>query len=121
MPMTIEYLNASGLFVINTDDNNCTKIDTGDLTITLVPTTSTFIASITNDSTEAGRQVIITAPGNGNNDVVTVSPNLDTSDNKWLRYDRESDGNFNDDPSATATFGIQKSNPVQIFMRQSYQ
>jgi predicted acyltransferase (DUF342 family) len=121
MPMTIEYLNASGLFVINTDDNNCTQIDTGDLEITLIPTTSTSIASITNNSTEAGRQVIITAPGNGNNDVVIVSPNLDTSDNKWLRYDWNGDGNFNNDPSATAVFGINRGNKVQIFMRQSYQ
>jgi hypothetical protein len=122
IPMTIKYLNDKGSFVINTYDINCTQIDTGDLNITLDPSTSTFIVSITNTPAEAGRHVDITAPGNGNNDVVTFSPNLDKSDNKWLRYDwPERDGNFNDDPSATARFGIHKGNPVQIFMRQSYQ
>jgi predicted acyltransferase (DUF342 family) len=121
MPMIVEYFNASGLFVINTDDYNCTQINTGDLDITLAPLTSTSIASITNMSTEAGRQVTITAPGNGKNDVVQVSLNLETSVNQWLRYDWDSDGNFNDDPSATATFGINRGNKVLIFMRQTYQ
>jgi hypothetical protein len=120
MPMTIKYLNDKGVFVINTDDNNCTQIDTVDLDITFTPKKNSDV-TITNTPAEAGRHVDITAPGNGNNDVVRVSPNLDTSDNKWLRYDWEVDGNFNDDPSATATFGIHKGNPVQIFMRQSYQ
>jgi hypothetical protein len=121
MSMVVKYLNASGFFVINTDDNNCTQIDTGDLDVTLTPSTSTSIVSITNTPNEAGRHVDITAPGNGNNDVVRVSPNLDTSVDKWLRYDWNNDGNFNNDPSSTATFGINKGNPVQIFMQQIYQ
>jgi MSHA biogenesis protein MshQ len=120
MPMTIEYLNASA-FVINTDDNNCTQIDTVDLDITLTSLTSTSTVSITNTPAEAGRHVDIAAPGDVNNDVVRVSPNLDTSVDKWLRYDWNNDGNFNNDPSSTATFGINKGNPVQIFMRQIYQ
>jgi predicted acyltransferase (DUF342 family) len=121
MSMVVKYLNASGFFVINTDDNNCTQIDTGDLDVTLTPSTSTSIVSITNTPNEAGRHVDITAPGNGNNDVVRVSPNLDTSVDKWLRYDWNNDGNFNNDPSSTATFGINEGNPVQIFMQQIYQ
>jgi MSHA biogenesis protein MshQ len=61
--------------------------------------------------------VTITAPGAGNNDVVEVSPNLNSSGDKWLRHDWNNDGDFDDDPSAIATFGIYTGSSVQIYIQ----
>jgi MSHA biogenesis protein MshQ len=117
MPMVVEYLNGNGFYEINGDDN-CTQIDTGDLDITLNPSTSTAEASITNSEAVNGSHgVTITAPGAGNNDVVEVSPNLNSSGDKWLRHDWNNDGNFDDEPSAIATFGIYTGSSVQIYIQ----
>lgn len=122
MPMVVEYLSASG-FTVNTDDNNCTQIVDSDLTVTpnlRSPGASTV--SVTNPNSILGdHEVTLTAPGSGLDGNVIVTPNLDTSLDKWLRYDWDSDGDLDDDPSATATFGIYKGNPVNIYIQQTYQ
>jgi predicted acyltransferase (DUF342 family) len=115
IPIVIEYFGASGSFVVNTDDTDCTQVVTSDLNITLTPPTSTSIVSIANTES-VGHVVSITAPGNGNNDVVRISPNLD----KWLRYRWNNSDEFNEDPKATATFGVFKGHQYIIYMEQSY-
>jgi len=123
MPMVVEYRNASGFYVINTDDNNCTQLVDSDLVVTpdlLSPGVS--MVSVTNTNSVLGNHgITLTAPGAGLDGNVLVSPNLDTSIDKWLRYDWNSDGDFDDDPSAIATFGIYKGNEVNIYIQQTYQ
>jgi MSHA biogenesis protein MshQ len=116
IPIAIEYFDANSSFIINTDDTECTQVVIDDLNITLIPAASTSIVSITKTGTN--EQVVnITAPNNGNHDVIRISPNLD----KWLRYDWSKSGDFNEDPSATATFGIFNGHRYLIYMEQSHQ
>ena len=82
----------------------------------MIPAASTATVSIT--KTETNEQVVsITAPNNGNNDVIRISPNLD----KWLRYDWSNSGDFNEDPLATATFGVFTGHRYNIYTGQSHQ
>jgi hypothetical protein len=116
IPIVIEYFDANSSFIINTDDTDCTQIVIADLNITLIPAASTSIVSITKTGTN--EQVVkITAPNNGNHDVIRISPNLD----KWLRYDWSNSGDFNEDPLATATFGVFNGHRYNIYMEQSHQ
>jgi MSHA biogenesis protein MshQ len=123
MPMLVEYLNPAGLFVANTDDN-CTVVTTADLAITdnlSVPGSSTV--TVTNPlALAADLGVGLTAPGTGIDGNIIVSPGL-TGVADWLQYDWDSVGvgQFDDDPSAIATFGIYTGNDVNIYKRQIYQ
>jgi MSHA biogenesis protein MshQ len=56
---------------------------------------------------------------NGGTSSITTDVGEDEpgSGKHWLRYDWENDGNFVDNPSSTATFGIYKGNSHQIFSR----
>ena len=116
MPIIIEYFDANSSFIINTHDTDCTQVVIEDLNITLIPAASTATVSIT--KTKTNEQVVsITAPNNGNNDVIRISPNLD----KWLRYDWSNSGDFNEDPLATATFGVFTGHRYNIYTGQSHQ
>jgi MSHA biogenesis protein MshQ len=61
------------------------------------------------------------APGAGNVGYVDTTTDLSAAAQLWLRYDWDADGEFDNDPSARATFGIFEGNPVQIYMRQVYE
>ena len=43
------------------------------------------------------------------------------ADHLWLRYDWDNDNEFDDDPEATATFGIFEGEPVQIYIQQTFE
>jgi len=122
MPMFIEYLEPSGIYVINTDDN-CTTVADSDLVIIdnlSVPGSSTV--TVTNPTAIGGDLgVTLTAPGAGIDGDINVSPDLVLSLDKWLRYDWNNTGQFDADPNATATFGIYSGNPVNIYIQQIYQ
>ena len=116
MPMVIEYFDADGFFVINKDDTECTQVVIEDLDITLIPAASTSTVSITKTGIN-DHVVNITPPNNGNNDVIRISPNLD----KWLKYNWNNSGDFNEDPLATATFGVFSGHRYNIYMGQAHQ
>ena len=121
MPMFVEYFDASGTYVINSDDD-CTNVTTGDLIITdnlSVPGTSTV--TVTNPVAVTGDLgITLTAPGAGVDGNIVVSPNL-TGLTDWLQYDWDGLGPFDDDPSAIATFGIFTGSDVNIYKLQIYQ
>jgi hypothetical protein len=118
MPMVVEYFTGSG-YTQNADDNNCTQITTGDLTVTHnLRSSVTPTVSVTIQNSELGNHgVTLNPPGAGLDGNVVVSPNLD----KWLRYDWDGNNLFDNDPVATGTFGIFKGDPVNIYMQQTYQ
>lgn len=123
MPMVVEYLTASG-YVINNDDS-CTTIMDSDLVLTdnlIAPGTSTVeVDNIGDEALEGVFNINLTAPGNSLTGTINVSPDLNVSLDKWLRYSWSNGGEFDEDPSAIATFGIFKGNPVQIYIQQTYQ
>ncbi len=58
----------------------------------------------------------LSAPGSGNHGSVAVT--LPASD--WLQDDTDSDGSYDDNPQATATFGLPRGSERVIFRRQLY-
>ena len=122
MPMIVEYLLSPSVYTINSDDF-CSTVANGDLVIIdnlSVPGSSTV--TVTNPIAIAGDiGVTLTKPGADIVGDINVSPDLILSVDKWLRWDWKGTGQFDVDPDATATFGIFSSNPVQIYIQQTYQ
>ncbi len=141
MPLQIELFDGTN-FITNTNDN-CTSIATSDLVLSNdVETAQTdgniqVLAGQTSDATIAFDPVAsgygglsFCPPGNpactptsGNAGYIDVEVDLSPTglDYPWLQYDWDGDGVFDDNPSATATFGIYKGNDVNIYMQQVYQ
>lgn len=66
----------------------------------------------------------MSAPGLGNQGSVTVTPLLMSGillEQPWLQFDWDSDGNHDNDPTATATFGIFRGNDSTIYLRELYE
>ncbi len=121
VPIGSWYFNASGGWTQNTDDTcsiyNYAKVDTN-IAATAAPASPVTLASgvgdLTLTLTDGG------SPG-GNSVVTTVWP-------AWLQYDYDGDdqptplgdGNFYDDnPSATATFGIFRGDDRYLYWREA--
>ncbi len=119
MPMKVEYFDGSN-FLLNSADN-CTVINDADLTVTSA--LSGGISTVTVNSPTAVNGVLnidLTPPGAGNTGDILISPDLNVSLDAWLQFNW--DGIAGDeDPSATATFGIYEGDSKQIFYRQIYQ
>ena len=120
MPMFVEYYN-SGAYVINGDDT-CTV--TPNLAITdNLSTTGASTVSVASDPILLGDfGVTLTAPGVGVDGSIIVSPDL-AGVADWLQYEWDTSvgGSFDDDPTATATFGIYSGNDVNIYQIQTFQ
>ena len=122
--MFTETLRAGGYYSLESDDS-CSMLATADLSITdnlSSPGASSPITII--NATAVGGQINVNlpAPGSGVDGNILVTPTLQGSlDNRWLRYDWTGGAQFDDDPAATASFGIYQGNPVQIFIEQTYQ
>ena len=84
-----------------------------------IPTLSAFAAG--------QATLTLSAPGVGNDGSVVVSPLLNNSDimppvlQPWLQFDWDGDGTHDNDPTATATFGIYRGNDSTIYLRELYQ
>jgi len=125
MPMIVEYFNGTA-YQINFEDNGCTFFDNADLVVLndslVTPGASTI--SVTNSPTNFGDLgVTLTSPGTDNVGQIDLRGQLVPGilDHKWLRYDWNADGVFDNDPEATATFGIFKGQDVNIYIQQVYQ
>ena len=123
MPMVIEYFNGAA-YQVN-DNDSCTTYDVNDFVVTdnlTVPGASTI--SMINPIADMGDLgVNLSSPGVNNTGSIDLTGQLSGGilENKWLRYDWDSDGEFDDDPSATATFGIYKGDDVNIYIQQVFQ
>lgn len=61
------------------------------------------------------------SPGAGNKGYIDTTTDLSAAAHLWLRHDWDADNEFDDDPTARATYGIFEGNPVQIYIQQVYQ
>ncbi|MFC1524400.1 DUF6701 domain-containing protein [Thermodesulfobacteriota bacterium] len=120
VPVTIQEYSASG-FTTNSDDE-CTGLtdlpaippDWGDINLSgytdnlsQLETTPSITAFTTGDAA-----ITLSAPGSGNDGNVTVQVDLSVvgADMTWLQHDWDSDNVHDNNPTATATFGIYRGN-----------
>ena len=122
MPMTVEYWDGTN-FLPNLLDSSCTLINSvTDLMIDDSNLSTPGASSpIVIDSSLPSNGITLPSPGAGVEGYIDIQTDLGLSNDLWLRYDWDSDGSFNDDPGARATFGIYKGNPVNIYIQQTYQ
>jgi len=118
--LSTQYLNASGNYVVNEQDD-CTNFDANDVTKTsgtLDETTTDVNIATGQVSNGQTRAIILTAPGAGNLGTINVEYNIDP----WLQYDWNWNGvevkDFNENPTAVATFGIYRGNDRIIYHRE---
>lgn len=116
VPMAIQYYDGNN-FVTNTLDS-CTAFDAINLTIediNLNPGTTSasgsgsFISGTT-------RRVILSAPGTPYQGAVPVSYTIQSM--PWFLYDWNGEGNFDQNPTAVATFGLFRGNDRIIYQRE---
>ena len=123
LPMQAEYFDGV-TFILNSDDISCSAINTSNLTITN-PGGLLSTVSVDNEFASSGVfNVLLTAPGTGNDGAITVMPELNPDpllvDDKWLQFDWDGNGLHDNNPTGTATFGIFKGDSRQIYYRQIY-
>ena len=119
MPAFTEFWNGFS-FQKNTLDT-CSVIAAGNLSSVASPV-GLSVPAVRNTPSSAGDIFYdYPAPGAGNDGVIDTTTDLSLADHLWLRYDWDADGEFDNDPSARATFGIFEGNPVQIYIQQVYQ
>jgi len=122
--LTIEYLNPDGIYIVNGLDS-CTRFNSGNLALS----SGTLNANLSGVNSASGyfndeqplgetRAMILTAPGNGNLGTINVEYDIAT----WLKYDWDWNGvevkNFNENPTAVATFGLYRGNDRIIYHRE---
>lgn len=121
MPMYTEYYDGSN-FVLNMDDG-CTMIDDADLDVTDFLTggdSSTVVVSPTASNGTLNIDAGISPPGAGTGDVV-ITFDLVTLTYPWLQFDWDGDTVHDNDPTATASFGIFSGSDKYIYKLQTYQ
>ncbi len=141
MNMRLQYWNASGAFVSNTDDNDSggcsgTLITTSDMQLSdfggNLSSTETSVAGLTS---QPGYYLMsLSAPGyagasqpNSGSVIVTWLLDNDASDNnpgeecsaRWLCYDYDGDG-LNENPKGRAIFSALPDNRPILFQRETY-
>ncbi|MCK5666243.1 MAG: hypothetical protein KAI17_22285, partial [Thiotrichaceae bacterium] len=80
---------------------------------------SSTVSVISTTAASGILNISLSAPGAGSSGDITITPNLNTSSDLWLRFNW--DGVAGDeDPTAKATFGIYSGNSSQIYYRQIY-
>jgi hypothetical protein len=125
--LLIKYLNASGRYVVNEDDS-CTTYDASnveltsgtlskDLTSIALSKYSTSINDLTGQVENGATQsMALSAPGPGNQGTINIIYLIDS----WLEYNmNDLDAIlFDENPSATATFGLFRGNDRIIYRRE---
>lgn len=117
--MQIEHFDGT-TFIVSTD-NNCVSYDASRVSLTNTNNSNSLDPALTDvlggiGSFVAGKTqaIELKAPGAENQGQIDVS--YDIYD--WLKYDWDNDGAFDDNPSATATFGIFRGNDRIIYSRE---
>lgn len=125
-PFSVQYLKSVGQYVINELDT-CTDFDAAKITLT----SGTLNENLTGVNTAKGqfddelpdgetRAMQLTAPGAGNQGTVGVEYEIYS----WLKYDWNWNGVeikvFDENPTATATFGLFRGNDRIIYQREVY-
>ncbi|MFB0980375.1 MAG: DUF2341 domain-containing protein [Alteromonadaceae bacterium] len=121
MPMATQYWNGNS-FAINTSDS-FTTFNVSDSTISdisLAPATTSASGSGTFAGGET-KTVVLSSPGTDKQGAVTFGFTVPL----WLQFDWDNtdnnfDGPYDDDPLATATFGIYRGNDRIIYMGEVF-
>ena len=115
--MTAQYYTANG-FVTNVDD-----VCTSGATVTLSNYSGNLLAgqttpSFTQPPAAGNFNLVLSLPGVGRDGGADLTATVPS----YLRFDWSTDGNqdgnYDDNPSARATFGIFKGTKEQIYMRE---
>jgi hypothetical protein len=73
-------------------------------------------------TTLVGKFGLTLSPTGADNDAAyLITTDVLNSGEPWLTYDWDGGGNFDDNPSAIASFGIYKGNSINIYMKDTYQ
>ena len=117
-----QYLNANGRYVDNKQDS-CTKYDTGNIILTSGTLSKDLIEVepvLGHFEDGKTRMIVLTAPGLGKQGTIHVEYDIFP----WLEYDWSWNGVdaklYNENPSATATFGLFRGNDRVIQIREIY-
>jgi hypothetical protein len=120
--LSAQYLNANNNYVVNKQDS-CTKYDAGNTTLTsgTLNKNLTAVNAVIGQLEEGKtRMIILTAPGAGNQGTIHVQYDA----YPWLEYNWGWNGIdekiLNEDPSATATFGLFRGNDKIVHIREIY-
>ena len=124
LPLTTQYWNGSN-YVTNTLDN-CTAYDglpTANYTLTnsgLNPALPTNVNTSSGSGTFASglTEILLSAPTNNAQGQIRYTYDATPI---WLQGDWNGDGNFNNKPSAVASFGIFRGNDRIIYWREIHQ
>ena len=120
MPAIVEHWNGTSFVASLTD--NCTSIEATDLNLVSSLSGGSSITTIDHNPAVAGEiDLSFSAPGSGINGYIDAISQLDVANHLWLRWDWDQDGEFDDDPSARASFGIYQGNQRQIYRQQIFQ
>jgi len=120
MPAFTEYFLGGAW--IKASDDTCTSIADADLVSAANPAGLSTPSVVFTPFASAGDvNYRFPSPGAGNDGFVDTTTDLNAASHLWLRYDWDVDGDFDDDPSARATFGIFEGDPVQIYIQQIFQ
>lgn len=108
-PMFVQYLDATGVFIVNEDDN-CSTLDSTKVTLTNI-SLNPALSGVNNFNGMfiggESRAIILDAPGTGNTGEIGVTYDAFP----WLRYNwQTTTTDYSDNPSAIATFGIYRGN-----------
>jgi MSHA biogenesis protein MshQ len=120
--LSTQYLNASGRYVANEEDS-CTPYDASKIILT----SGTLNKDLTGVNTVAGqlaggktRAMILTTPGAGKQGSIKVEYKI----YDWLKYYWDWNGvnakEYNQNPTATATFGLFRGNDRIIYQREIF-
>lgn len=116
-PMQIEYFDGTN-FITATDDN-CTAYNESNITlsnISLDPALSGVLGGIGSFIAGQTQAIELLATGAGNQGQIGVLYDI----NDWLKYDWDSDGEYDDNPTAVATFGLFRGNDRIIHWREVF-
>lgn len=115
--MKIEYFDGD-TFIVSTSDS-LSSFDPARIVlsnISLDPALSDVLGSSGTFIGGKAQSILLEATGAGNQGEIGVT--YEALD--WFTYDWDSDGNFGDDPSAVATFGIYRGNDRTIHWREVF-
>jgi serine acetyltransferase len=114
-PMSIEHFDGVGFIV--SSNNDCVSYDASKISLTNI----SLDPALTEAKGDVGffvagktQAIALKAPGIDKQGDVGVSYN--TYD--WLEYDWDNDGAHDDDPSATATFGVYRGNDRVVYWQE---
>jgi len=120
MPMYTEYYDGSN-FVVNGDDG-CTQVNDADLSVTSFLSGGSSSATVVSPTSVNGvLNIDLSPPGAGNTGDIVITLDLVALGFPWLQFDWDGDAAHDNDPTATATFGIFSGNDINIYKLQTYQ